>query len=184
MIRLIEEKDYQAVYEICCWYVENTVYNLDWSCPTKEEFIQGIKENTDFPFYVSEVDGEVIGYGTAHHYKAKLGYEFDVDMTIYFRQGNHHGEAARMMEQLYETLSRQHVCTAVSCITGENEPSLRFHKKQGFIIFGELEDAAYKDGRWVDVVWMKKTLQDPPEDMDGFLFIPYSELSKADSPAN
>ena len=46
----------------------------------------------------------------------------------------------------------------ISIITAENEKSLRFHEKHGFVKRGELVNVGYKFGRPLSVYYYQKTL--------------------------
>ncbi|WP_420802305.1 GNAT family N-acetyltransferase [Tetragenococcus halophilus] len=79
-----------------------------------------------------------------------------------------------LYEVLEEQLKRQHVVNLLSIIAVGNQQSEQFHIKQGFEQVGYFPHVGYKFDRWLDVIWMQKTLQTNlcyPGD-----FIPFSEF--------
>lgn len=182
MIRNAVPEDFPAIYEIYRYWVDNSVWNLSWTPDSYGKFVSGIEENTDFPFLVSETEEGIIGYGTAHHYVMRDGYFSDAELTIYFRPGCHYGEPARMLDALCDILCSQNIRLLIGCITASNEASIRFHQKHGFAEYGRLHDAAFKDGMFVDVVWMAKKIREIEADrMPQSPFIPYSALENKES---
>lgn len=160
MIRRLQENDLEAVYEIYSWYVNNTVINFDWQPEEKSRFMQEQMEIAkQYPYYVSETDGRIIGYGYAHKAFGKISYQFDAELTIYFRQEPHHGEAGKMLDVICEDLKKQNIHWLIGCITKSNETSIAFHKKHGFVYQGELPEAGFKFGSFHSVVWYGKELQ-------------------------
>mgnify|MGYP004450633445 CR=1 FL=1 len=179
MIRFAQDQDWPAVYEIYKYYVENTDFNLDWTPLSFQEFAARQKEiQKDYPYLVAEVNGEVIGYACAHKAFAKASYQYDADLTIYFRQGRHYGQADAIMDRLEEILYRQNIHWLIGCITKCNAKSIAFHRRRGFEFNGELPHAGLKSGKFVSVVWYGKVIK-PEKEFEGrdLKFIPIGELN-------
>ena len=54
----------------------------------------------------------------------------------------------------------------VAAIDGENEASIRFHERLGFVEVGRMSEIGAKFGRWLDLVLLQLRLDDlpaPPE---------------------
>ncbi len=180
-IREFEKQDLDACYEIYRYYVLNSVWNLDLKPDSREAFLKSIQDNPDFPFLVAVVDDQVIGYATAHHYRPKDGYQHAAELTLYFREGPHFGLASQIADALSSVLKRQNVRLEIGCITASNERSVAMNRRRGFEEYGRLKEAAWKNGAYHDVLWMKRSLQEPDFDPAEELlprFIPWSELKK------
>ena len=53
--------------------------------PSVEEFAERRREIMDkgFPYFVAGVDGNVVGYSYASSYRARIGYRFTVEDSVY-----------------------------------------------------------------------------------------------------
>ena len=57
---------------------------------------------------------------------------------------------------LEEILFSQGYQVLYSLVCGENIPSLRFHEKNGYRIRAEFPRQGFKQGRWLDMIWLEK----------------------------
>lgn len=182
MIRPVQESDWPAVYAIYTWYVLHSDWNFEWEPRSFEDFVQSQKAFCkDYPYYVAEHDGHIIGYGLAHAAFSRISYQFDAELTIYFQPGPHYGLPVQMLEQICADLKEQNVHWLIGCITAENEVSIRFHQRHGFVFQGELPEAGWKNGQFHGVVWYGREIcpsgwyeQQPRR------FIPYSQIHSSD----
>ena len=114
----------------------------------------------DFPYFVAERAGKVVGYCYAGPYRARIGYRFSVEDSIYIdpgEVGRGIGRAllARVIERSAELGYRQ----MVAVIGGsETVASIRLHAALGFAHVGVLRAIGFKFGRWVDSVLMQRPL--------------------------
>lgn len=160
MIRFVRDDDFLAVYEIICYYILHSTANLAWNCPDYEEFVFQQKEIAQsYPYLVAEYEGEVIGFGYAHAFLGKESYQYDAELTIYFKPGPHHGLAGRLYEKLEEITRAMGICRLISCTTANNQASMNYQEKYGFKEYGLLKDAGYKNDKWYDVAWMEKRIR-------------------------
>src|SRR5258707_15147201 len=113
-----------------------------------------------FPYFVAEREGKVVGYCYAGPYRARSGYRFSLEDSIYIdagEVGRGVGRAllARVLERSTELGYRQ----MIAVIGGsETLPSIRLHAALGFTHVGVLTGVGYKFGRWVDSVLMQRPL--------------------------
>lgn len=159
MIRLAEARDYGAMASIYRWYIEHSSACLAWQAENDEAFAERMESlKKRYPVLVSEWEGEIIGFGYADAWLSKEAYQYCAELTVYFRQGSHHGEPARLGKALERLLALQNVRWLISCTTASNQPSLSFQKKHGFAPWGLMEQAGWKDGQWHDVEWLAKEI--------------------------
>lgn len=177
MIRLARPEDYPAIYEIYRWYVlhSDAIFDLEPAGPEAfYEMLEGIRKN--YPLYAAFYQGELIGYGYTHACFSKEAYAFDVELTIYFRQGPHHGLVKPLYEALEEASRKQNIRWMISCITDTNTQSIALHEKLGFEQTGALPACGLKNGKWLGVVWYCRQLHDPQEYLEKDLrFVPFPE---------
>ncbi|MBF0578912.1 N-acetyltransferase [Erysipelotrichaceae bacterium RD49] len=158
-IRFLRLADLPAVYEIICFYIQNSTANLSWTNPDYDEFADQQQEiAAKYPYLVAEYEGKVIGFGYAHTFLGKEAYQFDAELTIYFQEGDHHGLAGKLYEGLEEICKAMGIVRLISCTTASNQASLHYQIKQGFRPYGLLAKAGYKNGKWYDVTWMEKQI--------------------------
>ncbi len=182
-IRLFNLNDFKSCYEIYRYYVDHSVYNLDLVPDSEDAFLESILKNMDFPFLAAEHEGEIIGYGTAHHYRPKEGYQHAAELTIYFKDGPHYGLAGALADTLTEILKMQNIRTEIACITASNKKSRRMSQKRGFEEYGYLKEAAVKKGEYQDVIWMARQIQNEEKPADQLEdFIPFIRFIQPDKP--
>ena len=63
-----------------------------------------------------------------------------------------------LYQRLLEELQQLGYVNALGCISGENEASLAFHRSFGFEEMAVFPKVAFKHGRWLNAVWMRKQL--------------------------
>ena len=183
-IRKAEITDAAAIHDIYAPYVLNTAITFDYEVPDIKEF-EGRIERTlcNYPYFVAEEDGQVVGYAYAGLFRTRIAYRHCVEVSIYIDQSRHGVGIGRMLYQkLEEALIRQNIYILYACITATcreddgnlNDDSIRFHKKMGYQLVGKHNLCGYKFGRWYDVVWMEKVIAQRPEVPDSF--IPFRDI--------
>lgn len=85
-IRLFDPSDIEAIYDIYTYYVKNSTAIFDLVPMDKDVFNNKMLDTfKEYPFYVAEHDGELIGYAYVHKAFAKEAYRFCVELSIYFK---------------------------------------------------------------------------------------------------
>ncbi|MBE5865411.1 MAG: N-acetyltransferase [Lachnospiraceae bacterium] len=175
-IRIATIGDAEALLAIYTPYVENTVITFEYQAPTVEEFRSRI-ENTlsRYPYLVAERDGEILGYAYASAFKSRAAYSWSVETSIYVSQHTRHaGIGTALYQTLEQYLSRQNICNLCACIAYPNPASVAFHEHFGYTKNAHFHQSGYKNGQWVDMIWMEKTLS--PHTNPPLPFIPFPEI--------
>ena len=116
------------------------------------------------PWLVLEDAGEVAGYAYASQFRPRSGYRFAVEDSVYVApeaQGRGHGR--RLLQAVIETCTaqgRRQMTAAVG--DSANLASIRLHQALGFETVGVLPRLGFKQGRWLDVVFLQRALGPPP----------------------
>ncbi|MBN8489198.1 MAG: N-acetyltransferase [Burkholderiales bacterium] len=113
------------------------------------------------PWLVAQgVDGSVLGYAYANHFRPRLAYRFCLEDSIYLSpqaQGRGIGTAllAELVGQCEARGARQ-----MLAVIGDsaNAGSIGVHRRLGFEHTGVLKASGWKFGRWLDVVLMQRPL--------------------------
>lgn len=169
-VRAAAPEDAEQLLEIYTPFViseDSSLSNVSFelAAPDVEEFRQRIKDiSKRFPYLVGEVNGQILGYVYCHPYRERLAYQWAVEVTIYLAPA---GQGKGLGRLLYETMEKllclQGVTMAYSCITVGNDHSIKMHEALGYRLIGTFTNSGYKNGQWLDTVWLEKQLQPCPD---------------------
>lgn len=162
LIRSATPADAADILEIYSPYIKNTVITFETEVPTVAEFAARIETiKSAYPYLVCEMDGKVVGYAYASKHRERAAYRYSVDVSIYINQEYHgKGIGKALYRSLFEALQAYEYYTAFASITLPNEKSMGLHKAFGFKEVGIYHNVGYKDGRWLDVIWLEKQLKE------------------------
>ena len=172
-VRAAAPEDAEQLLEIYTPFViseDSSLSNVSFelAAPDVEEFRQRIQDiSKQFPYLVGEVNGQILGYVYCHPYRERLAYQWAVEVTIYLAPA---GQGKGLGRLLYETMEKllclQGVTMAYSCITVGNDNSIKMHEALGYRLIGTFTNSGYKNGQWLDTVWLEKQLQPCPKQPD------------------
>jgi L-amino acid N-acyltransferase YncA len=112
------------------------------------------------PFFVAEAAGVVLGFASAGPFRPRPGYRFTAEDSVYVApdaQGKGVGRA--VLSAVVEACEAFGVRQLVAVIgDSENHGSINLHRSLGFEHSGVGRSFGFKHGRWVDIVWMQKSL--------------------------
>jgi phosphinothricin acetyltransferase len=112
-----------------------------------------------YPVLVAEVDGIVAGYGSFGDFRAFEGYRFSVEHSVYVAETmRRQGIASRLLEALVEEARRLGKHVMIAGVAADNDASIRLHLRHGFVETGRMPEVGIKFGRWLDLVFLQKTL--------------------------
>jgi phosphinothricin acetyltransferase len=123
-----------------------------------------------YPVLVAVEEGEVVGWCSFGDFRDTTkwpGYQYTVEHTIHVREdawGN--GVGRSLMTGLLETAHSLGKHVMVGAVTAENEASIRFHERLGFVEVARMPQVGTKFGRWLDLVLLQKRIDEresPPE---------------------
>lgn len=112
-----------------------------------------------FPVLVAVEDDRVLGYASYGDFRAFQGYRFTVENSIYVA-GDARGKGAgsALLAALVDAARAQGKHMMVAGIEAGNDVSLRLHAKQGFVETARMPELGFKFGRYLDLVFLQKTL--------------------------
>ena len=115
-----------------------------------------------FPYFVAEVDGQVIGYAYAGPYRPRPAYRFTVENSVYLQPSIHRrGIGLQLMQRLIAECVRRGYRQMIAVIgDSANAGSIGVHTKCGFQMIGTHPNVGLKFGRWLDTVMMQLPLGD------------------------
>ena len=123
---------------------------------TRRRDIQGC----GLPFLVAEDGGKVLGFASAGPFRPRPGYRFTAEDSVYVApetQGKGVGRA--VLAAVVAACEAAGVRQLVAVIgDSQNLASINLHRSLGFEHSGVGRSFGFKHGRWVDIVWMQKSL--------------------------
>lgn len=160
MIRFARESDVEAMLAIYAPYVLETTVTFEYVPPTVDEFLARFQSITQkLPWLVWEEEGAVLGYAYASLPFERAAYAWCAEPSIYLRRdARGRGAGKRLYAVLENLLQAMGYVVSFAIITGENEPSLAFHRANGYVPCGKMIKCGQKFGRWLDVCWLEKRL--------------------------
>lgn len=124
------------------------------------------RQGRGYPVLVARGDdGQAIGYASFGDWRPFDGYRQTVEHSVYVhsaaRQG---GIGAALLQALMARARSLHKHVMVGAIEAGNGPSIALHRKLGFEESGRMREVGTKFGRWLDLVFMQRILDEaaPP----------------------
>lgn len=158
IIRDSTDADLPAITEIYRHAVRTGTASFEYDAPDLAEMARRRADvlAKRFPYLVAEQDDSVAGYAYVNTYRARPGYRFSVENSIYIAPDRQGAGIGRIL--LSALLPRCEVLglRLVVAVIGDtaNLPSIRLHERCGFTHAGTLPNVGWKLGRWLDSVFM------------------------------
>ncbi len=153
-IRRVTTADAGPIAEIYNEYVLNTSVTFDTEplgVDAMSRRIDGLA--SEYPYFVAECDGHIVGYCYAHRWKERVAYSLTWETTVYVDSKVRHSHIGELlMERLIEECRHAGCHALIACITGDNSASIAFHKRLGFEQVSRYREVGFKFGRYLDVV--------------------------------
>jgi phosphinothricin acetyltransferase len=159
-VRPASHADLRAINAIYNHYVVHSTSTYQTVPSTereREEWFSGHGER--HPVIVAEIDGAVVGWGSLSRFHPRQAYENTVEDSIYI----HHERLGRglgtiLLRDLLRLATEIGHHTVLGGIDASQAPSIALHEKFGFTKVSHLREVGFKQGRWLDVLWMQKML--------------------------
>ena len=161
-LRVATVSDAAELLKIYAPYVTDTAITFEYDVPTLEKY----------PYFVAELNGEIVGYAYASAFHPRAAYGWAAETSIYVRRDMKRMGLGRTLYDALETaLKAQGVLNLNACIACPDvddeyltRNSISFHAHLGYSMVGEFHNCGYKFGRWYNMVWMEKMLGEHVDD--------------------
>lgn len=172
VVRSATLADAEACAEIYAPYARETVVTFEAAdAPSDADELRERMRRTleHFPWIVAERDGRVCGFSYAHALRERAAYAHSVEVTIYVEKAQRGAGCGRALyAELERLLAEQGIRNLYACVATterEGDPNLtdaspRFHEKMGYAPVGTFHRCGFKFGRFYDVTWMEKLLDE------------------------
>jgi L-amino acid N-acyltransferase len=149
----------------------NDIYNhyvLHSTCTYQEE-VDSLDDRREWfsrhdekhPVTVAEIDGRVVGWGSLSPYHSRAAYRGTVENSVYVHHELHRRGigSAQLADLIVRAESLGHH-TIIAAIDAEQAASVAMHAKLGFTQVGRFREVGYKLGKWLDVIYMQRVLDE------------------------
>jgi phosphinothricin acetyltransferase len=165
-IRIASAFDGPQIQAIYAPAVSEQATSFEVEVPSVDEIVRRIEDTlATYPFIVADRDGEIVSYVYARRWRVRRAYDWDVEVTVFVKDGNDgRGIGRAMYTALTRLLAAQGFANALAAITVPNDASTRFHQSMGFHRAAVFPAAGFKLGAWhtVECWWIQ--LADLPDE--------------------
>nr|WP_310523061.1 N-acetyltransferase family protein [Polymorphobacter sp.] len=116
---------------------------------------------SNWPWLVDETAGHVTGYAYASQFRDRPAYARTCESSIYVAPDAHRQGIGRALVEALVIAARAAGFREMIAVIGDgagNRASLGLHRSCGFQDAGQLRNVGYKFNRWLDVVYMQRSL--------------------------
>ncbi len=161
-IRTAIVSDVAAMTRIYSHHVLNGTGSFEELAPAEHTMRERfeLREADSYPTLLAEVNGQVVGFAYAGNYKARSAYRFTVEDSIYVApDATGMGVGAALLNELISVCSSSGYRQMMAVIgDSANVASIGLHERCGFTLIGTARELGYKHGRWLDIVYMQRSL--------------------------
>jgi phosphinothricin acetyltransferase len=164
LIRDATADDLDAITAIYAHHVRVGTGTFEETPPEPVEMAARIArvQQAGWSWLVAEAEGVVIGFAYFNQFRDRSAYRYSAENSIYVRDDvRGQGVGKALVEVLLQRATACQFRQMLAVIgDSENVGSIGLHVSLGFRQAGVLKAAGLKFGRWVDVVFMQRSLGD------------------------
>jgi phosphinothricin acetyltransferase len=162
LIRPSQDADLAAITEIYGLAVQTGTASFELEPPDQPEMARRWQAliQAGLPWLTAERDGIVLGFAYAGPFRPRPAYRFCLEDSIYIdARARGQGIGAWLLAELIARCEAWGARQMLAVIgDSANTPSINLHARLGFRHAGRVEQVGWKFGRWLDVVFMQRSL--------------------------
>ena len=162
LIRALSLPDIAAVQAIYAHHVSHGLATFEEDPPDLDDVAGRVAavQARGLPWLVAEEDGRVLGYAYASPFRPRTAYRFTVEDSVYVApDAAGRGVGKALLDAVIAACEAMGLRQMIAVIgDSDNTASIGLHRACGFEFKTALTGVGYKFGRWVDVVWMQRSL--------------------------
>lgn len=121
-----------------------------------------------YPVLGAIVSDRLVGFATYGEFRARPAYKYTVEDSVYVEPASQGmGIGQLLLAALIERARADGYHTLVGGIDAGNAASVALHRRCGFGYCGEIRQAGFKFGRWLDLQFFQLVLETPANPVDG-----------------
>ena len=153
-----------ALLDIYNEAVLNTTASYDYEAQTLEQRIKWFEQHQQLglPVFVAVNDTDrVVGWGSLSKFREKIGYQHTVEHSLYVAANQRRRGIGRLLLlALIESARNLGKHVIIGGVDASNEASLQLHQSLGFEQVAHFKQVGYKFDRWLDIVFLQRTLSE------------------------
>ena len=162
LIRPSRDADLDAITRLYAHHVLHGTGTFETTPPSAAEMATRRADvlSKGLPWLVLEEDGAVLGFAYGNWFKPRPAYRFSVEDSIYLApEAAGQGLGRALLAELLSALERAGV-RRVMAVIGDtaNSGSIGVHRALGFEPAGSIPACGWKFDRWLDIVFMQRSL--------------------------
>ena len=119
------------------------------------------RKNSGFPVLIAEAAQQVVGFASFGDFRAWPGYRHTVENSVFVDPAFHRrGVARALLRPLIARAIGLEKHVMIAGIEASNDASLALHRSEGFVEVGRLPEVGCKFGRWLDLVFLARKLDE------------------------
>jgi phosphinothricin acetyltransferase len=162
VVRPATEADLPSIQRIYSHHVLHGLASFEEEPPGVEEMLRRYRNIIahHMPYLAAQMEGRVVGYCYAAPFRARTGYRFTLEDSVYVEYGNRGKGIGRALLAALLACCEGGPWRQMVAVIGDsaNLASIRLHEAMGFQHVGTLRSVGFKLGRWVDSVYMQRSL--------------------------
>jgi L-amino acid N-acyltransferase len=112
-----------------------------------------------YPVLIARDASGVAGFATFGDFRSWPGYRFTVEHSVHVRAaGRGRGVGSQLLQALFPYAAALGKHVMIAGVDASNAASIRFHERHGFTRVGHLREVGFKFERWLDLVFLQRTL--------------------------
>ncbi|MFK7892776.1 MAG: N-acetyltransferase family protein [Granulosicoccus sp.] len=161
-LRSGQEEDIEEITRVYAAHVARGNGSFEEVAPDTAEMLRRwrSRERSGHPTLIAEVDGRFSGFAYAGVYNSRSAYRFTVEDSIYVSpEFVGCGVGSALLPALIDrciSLGYRQMIAVIG--DSKNHPSVALHRRCGFRDIGTAEQVGFKNGQWLDVVFMQRAL--------------------------
>jgi L-amino acid N-acyltransferase YncA len=163
-IRAATAADAPAIAAIYGHHVLHGFGTFEEAPPSETEIASRLASVLDagLPYLLATSEGRVLGFAYAAPFRPRAAYRYAVEDSIYIAPGVvGRGVGRALLSAVIAACERLGKRQMIAVIGDSgNAASIGLHTALGFTRSGVGRSVGFKHGRWVDIVWMQRSLND------------------------
>ena len=112
-----------------------------------------------YPVLFAADGAAVLGIASFGDFRAWPGYRFTVEHSVHVRAAERgRGIGSQLLHALIHEAEQRGKHVMIAGVDADNAASLRFHARLGFERVAHFREVGFKFGRWLDLVFLQRTL--------------------------
>lgn len=153
-IRNVTLADAKEICDIYNYYIEYTAVTFETVTVSESEMQHRIAAflDDDFPYFVGEVNGKIVGYCYLHNWNNRCAYSSTKEVTVYLEKDQKgKGLGTILYQYLFKEIHKRDIHSIIAGICTPNERSVRLHESFGFKQVSHMKEIGWKFDQWRDI---------------------------------